>query len=98
MPTQPLRTHSVPIHIAGSLLSTTSQVKATTLFRHPAVDSVVRLWGDLTIFQLPTWHQSLSWVIKLTALSSSRAWVFAGTTLKALQLTTRQRVSIGLLM
>jgi len=36
-------------------------------------------------------------VIRFMAFSSNRAWVSAGTILRAPQLTTRQRVSIGLL-
>ncbi len=42
---QPPRTHSVPIHTAGSPLCTTSQVKATISFRHREADSVVRAMG-----------------------------------------------------
>src|SRR5664279_2297042 len=94
----PLRMLSVPIHTVGSLHFTTSQEKATTSFRHPAADLVVRLWEDLITFLSPTWHQSQSWGIKLTAFSSNQAWVSAGMMLRAPQLMTRQKVSIGLLM
>src|ERR1035437_821189 len=87
------RMHSVPILTAGSLRSMISQAKATTLFKRPAVDSVVLQWADLTISRSQTWHPSQSWVIRLTGFSLSRAWVFVGTIPRASLSTTRPRVS-----